>query len=102
MEHKQDVINQQMQLKRVADITIDLFGLSAVTSRASAALDAGTATADHEALLCRAFTVQASRRIKQNLADLANATESDNNLTTIANDMFVDGRGYIPAHPSGV
>lgn len=56
MEHllttyKKDVINQQLQLKRLANVCIDVFAMTAVLSRASRSLLREDATAEHEVRL---------------------------------------------------
>ena len=105
LKHKRDIVQQQVQLKRVADVTIDLFALAAVTSRASASLltEPQPPGAYHEALLCRAFTAMAGRRIEQNLRDMRAAAEEDADLAQVADEMFAaPSPGYIPPHPSGV
>lgn len=56
----QTVVEEQMVLKRVADIVINLYGMTAVLSRASRSVRIGLRNHDHEvsppALLCPAHT----------------------------------------------
>ena len=49
LKYKKDIINQQLHLKRVADIAIDLFGMTAVISRATRSLNREDTSAPHEA-----------------------------------------------------
>jgi len=51
MKHGKKVIDEQLPLQRVAEVTMDLYAMAAVTSRATAALNAKGATASHEKLL---------------------------------------------------
>lgn len=46
--HGKEVSNKQMDLRRVADIAIDLFGMTAVLSRSSRAYCIGLRNAEHE------------------------------------------------------
>jgi len=99
------------------DCTIDLYCMAAVLSRASAALDEGTASAAHEvsqrpvltsgcltvdfssqAKLARAFCNAATRRIEANLKGLKSTENDDELLIGIADDIFLE-KNYIPPHP---
>ena len=44
----QNVLEQQMDLKRLAEIVIDLYGMTAVLSRSSRSYCIGLRNADHE------------------------------------------------------
>lgn len=46
--HGKEVSDKQMELRRVADIAIDLFAMTAVLSRASRAYSIRLSDADHE------------------------------------------------------
>lgn len=46
--HGREISNKQMELRRVADIAIDLFAMTAVLSRASRSHSIGLSSADHE------------------------------------------------------
>lgn len=51
MKHGKKIVDQQLPLKRVAEVTMDLYAMAAVTSRATASLNAKLATAAHEKTL---------------------------------------------------
>ena len=60
IKHKKNIVHQQLSVTRVADVAIDLFAMIAVVSRASAALQSGADTAQHEALLARTICAEAA------------------------------------------
>jgi len=51
MKHGKAVVDQQLPLKLVAEVAMDLFAMAAVTSRATASLNAKSPTAAHEKTL---------------------------------------------------
>jgi acyl-CoA dehydrogenase family protein 9 len=46
--HGRDISNEQMVLQRLANVAIDIYGMSAVLSRASRSYCIGLRNADHE------------------------------------------------------
>ena len=70
LSYGKDVIEQQTLLRRIADISIELYALTAVLSRASRSVQQGSATAEHETKLCLAFATRVHRTIDNNLAAL--------------------------------
>ncbi|XP_005097371.1 complex I assembly factor ACAD9, mitochondrial [Aplysia californica] len=96
------VVDEQMKLKRLADISIDLYALTACIGRASRSLCIGLRNADQEVLLTRSFCYEAEQRINQNLYELmpskqANRAIDDTNRQ-IAESIFKHG-GYAAEHP---
>ncbi|KAK3744775.1 hypothetical protein QZH41_013318, partial [Actinostola sp. cb2023] len=55
VKHAKGILEKQFLLKRLADATMDLYGMVAVLSRASRSLQNNIATAQHESLLCTTF-----------------------------------------------
>jgi len=99
MKHKKGIIDRQFELKRVAEIVMDLYGMAAVCSRASSALSSNSPTAKHESLIAQAFCQEADERISQKILALKNAKgTSDSKLEQIADQLF-DNKVYIPEHP---
>eukprot|EP00947_MAST-08B_sp_MAST-8B-sp1_P001926 g1926.t1 len=99
VKHGKDIVQEQLQLKRVADCVIDLYATSACLSRASKALEKGSSTADHEAKLAAHFAAGASLRIQQNLKEIGGyASSHDDRVESIAKDIFDSGH-YLPHHP---
>ncbi|XP_053774508.1 complex I assembly factor ACAD9, mitochondrial isoform X2 [Desmodus rotundus] len=62
------IVEEQMVLKRVANILINLYGMTAVLSRASRSMRAGLRNHDHEILLANIFCTEA---YSQNLFTLS-------------------------------
>jgi acyl-CoA dehydrogenase family protein 9 len=66
--HGKDIVEKQFAMKRVADVTIDLFVGLCVLSRVSRIIEEkGVDKAKHEISMCTIFTQQAKRRMNQNL-----------------------------------
>ncbi|KAL8589389.1 hypothetical protein ACOMHN_021541 [Nucella lapillus] len=93
------VIDQQLDLKRVADITIDLYGITACLSRASRSYCIGLRNADHEIMLAKTFCFEANKRIEDNLKELSKGSENNmnENYRQIADTIFKNG-GFAAEH----
>ncbi|KAK3778252.1 hypothetical protein RRG08_060178 [Elysia crispata] len=96
------VVHEQMKLRRLADICIDLFAMIACISRSSRSICIGLRNADHEILLTRAFCYEADQRIKRNLYELQPSKkvkkEIDDIHRQIADSIFKQN-GYAAEHP---
>lgn len=102
LKHKKDIINQQRQLERVADIAIDIFAMSASLSRASST-KASKEVADHEIELAKYICITSGRRVGDNLKLLNSSPEEsgDKLCESISTKLLQAGR-YLPPHPLGV
>jgi len=70
-KHGKQIIDNQFAIKRLAEITIDLFALACTLSRASAAVEKkGESGAAQDLRLARAFCRKARRRMAENLRRL--------------------------------
>ena len=70
--HKADIVNEQLQLARLAEMTIDLYGLAAVISRAQASIEReGEERAQPEIDIARQFCREAGARIERRRGLLA-------------------------------
>ncbi|CAH1784431.1 unnamed protein product [Owenia fusiformis] len=100
--HGKDIIDQQLILKRLADIAIDLYACTAVISRASRSKSIGLRNCDHEVLMTQTFTWEANRRINQTIKDIQlNLTISHNQdeyKTRIAKTI-AKNNGWAAEHP---
>ncbi|GFS26373.1 very-long-chain specific acyl-CoA dehydrogenase, mitochondrial protein [Elysia marginata] len=96
------VIHEQMKLRRLADICIDLYAMIACIGRSSRSLCIGLRNADHEVLLTRAFCYEADQRIKKNLHELQPSKRVKKEIgdihRQIADSMFKQN-GYAAEHP---
>ncbi|XP_011362778.1 acyl-CoA dehydrogenase family member 9, mitochondrial [Pteropus vampyrus] len=94
------IVEEQMVLKRVADILINLYGMTAVLSRASHSIRAGLRNHDHEVLLANIFCVEA---YSQNLFTLSQLDKySPENLDEQikkVSQQVLERRAYVCAHP---
>jgi acyl-CoA dehydrogenase family protein 9 len=71
-EHRDRVVDEQLQLARLADVAIDLFALTAVIGRVHAIVERrGESAALHEIDLARQFSREAGARIDARLTGLA-------------------------------
>ncbi|PVD25321.1 hypothetical protein C0Q70_15821 [Pomacea canaliculata] len=94
------VVDQQMELKRVAEIVIDLYAMTAVLGRASRSYCIGLRNADHEVMLAKTFCYEANQRIVHRVEELdkGSAHNMDENYRQIADTIFKNG-GYAAEHP---
>ncbi|XP_019488496.1 PREDICTED: acyl-CoA dehydrogenase family member 9, mitochondrial isoform X2 [Hipposideros armiger] len=94
------IVEEQMVLKRVANILINLYGMTAVLSRASRSMRAGLRNHDHEVLLANIFCAEA---YSQNLFTLSQLDKySPENLDEQikkVSQQVLERRAYICAHP---
>lgn len=90
----------QLQVARLANGAMELYGWMAVLSRASAALGEGTPHADHEAAVARAFVGRAQERLAALHVGILNgeAHNGDAAAYAVARDVLGAGR-YLAAHP---
>lgn len=94
------VVEEQLDLKRVADIAIDLYGMTSCIARSSRAYCIGLKNADHEITLTKAFCLEANRRIFLNVKDISDGegVNNDLNLKAIASTIFKH-KSYAAEHP---
>lgn len=98
-KYKKEIMHQQLILKRLADVTIDMYGIASVLSRATKSLQRNSTCAEHEILLADVFCKQANKRIRANLFELAHPeTTVDKSVSLIAKDLFKNG-AYVAPHP---
>ncbi len=70
-KHRKDVVHEQHDLKRIADISIDIYGMCAVLSRVTTEIkSSGEEAATHSRHIASIFCSQARRRIRANLRAL--------------------------------
>nr|XP_054752313.1 complex I assembly factor ACAD9, mitochondrial-like [Lytechinus pictus] len=99
-KYKKEIVKEQMILKRVADILIDLYGMTAVLSRASRAKTIGLRNCDHDILIATTFVNEAAQRVGQNMHEigLAPNLNNDASIMRIADEVF-ENHGYKASHP---
>ncbi|XP_061474129.1 complex I assembly factor ACAD9, mitochondrial [Rhineura floridana] len=94
------IVDEQMILKRVADITINLYAMTAVISRASRSISIGLRNHDHEVLLTNIFCTEAGFQNNYAMAELVKfAPENmDDHIKKVAKQVL-EKRAYICSHP---
>ncbi|XP_072181721.1 complex I assembly factor ACAD9, mitochondrial-like [Diadema setosum] len=99
-KYKKDVIKEQLVLKRVANILIDLYAMTAVLSRASRSKTIGLRNCDHEVLIATTFVNEAHDRVRQAMTEIRLAPDYNNDASVlrIADEVF-ENHGYKAVHP---
>ncbi|XP_030633482.1 complex I assembly factor ACAD9, mitochondrial [Chanos chanos] len=94
------IVDEQLVLKRVADVLINLYAMTAVLSRTSRSIGIGLRNHDHEVLLTNTFCKEAYFKNNYLMAQLQkNSPESnDANIKKIAQEVL-EKRAYICSHP---
>uniref|UniRef100_A0A3Q3X3H2 Very long-chain specific acyl-CoA dehydrogenase, mitochondrial n=1 Tax=Mola mola TaxID=94237 RepID=A0A3Q3X3H2_MOLML len=102
IKHGKKIIDEQFALKRVADCAIDLYAMVVVLSRASRSLSEGSATAQHEKMLCETWCKEAHDRIVRDIQALHSSQSRQlfKNLRAISAAVVENG-GVVSAHPLG-
>ncbi|XP_078270079.1 complex I assembly factor ACAD9, mitochondrial [Rhinoraja longicauda] len=94
------IVEEQLVVKKVSDILINLYAMTAVISRASRSISIGLRNHDHEILLANTFCSEAYFQNNFLLMKLQkNSPENlDDNIKKIAQEVL-DKREYICSHP---
>ncbi|XP_048347747.1 complex I assembly factor ACAD9, mitochondrial [Sphaerodactylus townsendi] len=94
------IVDEQMVLKRVADILINLYAMTAVISRASRSISIGLRNHDHEVLLANIFCTEAGFQNNYAMVELEKyAPENmDDSIKKVAKQVL-EKRSYICSHP---
>ncbi|KAM7423304.1 hypothetical protein PAMA_011047 [Pampus argenteus] len=94
------IVDEQLVLKRVADVLINLYAMTAVLSRASRSISIGLRNHDHEVLLANTFCGDAFFKNNYMMTQLQKNSPENNdaNIKKIAREVL-EKRSYICAHP---
>lgn len=94
------IVEEQLVLKRVANVLINLYGMTAVLSRASRSIRLGLRAHDHEVLLANIFCSEAYH---QNLFILSqldkHSPENLDDMVKKVSQQILEKRAYICTHP---
>ncbi|XP_006824074.1 complex I assembly factor ACAD9, mitochondrial-like, partial [Saccoglossus kowalevskii] len=95
-----DIVEQQMILRRMADVCINIFAMSAVLSRATRSKVDGLRNCDHELMLATAFCSDVYAKSQRLYRDIGLGEKFNGDLTKkkIASDIF-ETRSYRATHP---
>ncbi|KAF1336094.1 Acyl-coa dehydrogenase family member 9, mitochondrial precursor, partial [Globisporangium splendens] len=100
-KHGKKVVDEQLQLERIADSAIALYAMTATISRASSSLSNNLDSAAHEQKLTELYCDNASDKIQKLLSELKSGVKRDDRLVAIA-DEVLQAEKYIPSHATGV
>lgn len=94
------IVDEQLILKRVADVLINLYAMTAVLSRTSRSISIGLRNHDHEVLLANTFCSEAHFKNNYLMTQLQKHSPENNdaNIKKIAKQVL-DNRAYICSHP---
>uniref|UniRef100_A0A803YR44 Acyl-CoA dehydrogenase family member 9 n=1 Tax=Meleagris gallopavo TaxID=9103 RepID=A0A803YR44_MELGA len=95
-EHKLD---EQLALKRVSDIVINLYAMTAAISRASRAISIGLRNHDHDVLLTNIFCSEAYFKNNYLFCFSIDAEENLDDYIKKAAKQVLDKRAYVCSHP---
>lgn len=94
------IVDEQLVLKRVADVLIHMYAMTAVLSRASRSISIGLRNHDHEVLLANTFCNDAFFKNNYWMVQLQKHSPENNdaNIKKIAKQVL-ENRAYICSHP---
>ncbi|NWJ09880.1 ACAD9 dehydrogenase, partial [Crypturellus undulatus] len=94
------IVEEQLILKKVADIVINLYAMTAAISRASRSVSIGLRNHDHEVLLTNIFCTEAYFKNNYAIAQLEKyADENLDDSIKKAAKQVLEKRVYICSHP---
>ncbi|XP_006007880.1 complex I assembly factor ACAD9, mitochondrial [Latimeria chalumnae] len=94
------IVDEQLALKRVADVLINLYAMTAVLSRASRSISIGLRDHDHEVLLTNTFCLEAYFLNNYMMTQLQRDSpeNQDDSIKKIATQVL-NKRAYVSSHP---
>ncbi|XP_015730212.1 complex I assembly factor ACAD9, mitochondrial [Coturnix japonica] len=94
------IVDEQLALKRVSDIVINLYAMTAAISRASRSISIGLRNHDHDVLLTNIFCSEAYFKNNYAMAQLQkHADENLDDFIKKAAKQVLEKRSYISSHP---
>ena len=99
LKYNKEIVNEQILISRLADIAISIFTMTAVTSRASRALEKNLHYAKHETMLCNTYCQYADMEV-QTLFDRFNDKNRDQSVKQISSSVF--SAGFQASSPVGL
>uniref|UniRef100_A0A8C6YCX1 Complex I assembly factor ACAD9, mitochondrial n=2 Tax=Elapinae TaxID=42168 RepID=A0A8C6YCX1_NAJNA len=100
MRFGKTIVDEQMVLKKVANVVINLYAMTAVLSRATRSMCIGLNNHDHEVLLANIFCTEACFENNYTMVSLQKDSPEnlDENIKKVANQVL-EKRTYICSHP---
>uniref|UniRef100_A0A803Y0L7 Acyl-CoA dehydrogenase family member 9 n=1 Tax=Meleagris gallopavo TaxID=9103 RepID=A0A803Y0L7_MELGA len=97
--YKLTIVDEQLALKRVSDIVINLYAMTAAISRASRAISIGLRNHDHDVLLTNIFCSEAYFKNNYLFCFSIDAEENLDDYIKKAAKQVLDKRAYVCSHP---
>jgi acyl-CoA dehydrogenase family protein 9 len=96
IRHREQIVDSQLMLERVADMAIDLFATAAVIARTQSLIDKnGVEKTNQEIALCDLFCFEAGRRFSANRKLLDSREEEVDNTRRGIAGFVRSGKGYF-------
>jgi len=96
IRHREQIVDSQLMLERLADMAIDLFATASVIARTQSLIDErGIETCEREIALCDLFCVEAGRRFRTNRGMLDSREEELDNTRRGIAGFVREGKGYF-------
>jgi alkylation response protein AidB-like acyl-CoA dehydrogenase len=96
IRHREQIVDSQLMLERLADMAIDLFATAAVIARTQSLIDErGVEKCNQEIALCDLFCIEAGRRFSANRKVLDSREEEVDNTRRGIAGFVREGKGYF-------
>jgi acyl-CoA dehydrogenase family protein 9 len=96
IRHREQIVDSQLMLERLADMAIDLFATAAVIARTQSLIDErGVEPCEREIALCDLFCIEAGRRFSSSRKLLDSREEETDNTRRGIAGFVRDGKGYF-------
>ncbi len=96
VRHREQIVDSQLMLERLADMAIDLFATAAVIARTQSLIDErGVENCNREIALCDLFCIDAGRRFSANRKLLDSREEEVDNTRRGIAGFVREGEGYF-------
>jgi acyl-CoA dehydrogenase family protein 9 len=96
IRHREQIVDSQLMLERLADMAIDLFATASVIARTQSLIDErGIETCEREIALCDLFCIEAGRRFRANRGMLDSREEEVDNTRRGVAGLVREGKGYF-------
>jgi acyl-CoA dehydrogenase family protein 9 len=96
IRHREQIVDSQLMLERLADMAIDLFATASVIARTQSLIDErGIETCEREIALCDLFCIEAGRRFRANRGMLDSREEELDNTRRGIAGFVREGKGYF-------
>jgi alkylation response protein AidB-like acyl-CoA dehydrogenase len=96
IRHREQIVDSQLMLERLADMAIDLFATASVIARTQSLIDKrGVETCEREIALCDLFCIEAGRRFRANRGMLDSREEEVDNTRRGVAGFVRERKGYF-------